>query len=140
MAVSLRRQPFEEAGREARSERANGMCRHSSTQQTGERILVDASVNLQQGVAFAIVLCQGRCCCPLVGILWAHHRRGLGVMVVGCPRQRQEEDQGPSRRPPNSEGEGCEGIGDHRRLPHAEGGATDEPRTPPIPDGARGVA
>ena len=61
-------------------------------------------------------------------------------MEVGCPRQRQEEDQGPSRRPPNSEGEGREEIRDHRRLPYAEGGAADEPHASPVPDGAWGIA
>ena len=57
-------------------------------------------------------------------------------MEVGCPEKCQEEDQGPSRRPPNSKGEGHEGIGDHRRLPYMEGGAADELRASPIPDGA----
>ena len=33
-----------------------------------------------------------------------------------------------------------EGAGDHRRLPYVEGGAADESRAPPVPDGARGVA
>ena len=41
------------------------MCQHSSPQQPNERITIDASVDLQQGVAFALVLHQGRRCCPL---------------------------------------------------------------------------
>ena len=60
-------------------------------------------------------------------------------MEVGCPKQRQEEDQGPSHRPPNSKGEGREGIRDHRRLSYAEGGAVDEPCASPIPNGTWGI-
>ena len=49
----------EEAGREARAEHADGVHRHSSAQQQGKRLPVDAPVDLQQGVAFAVVLRQG---------------------------------------------------------------------------------
>ena len=69
MAVSLRRQPSKEAGRESRAERADGMRRHSSSQQLGERIPFDVSVDLQQGVAFIVVLRQGRRGQPLAGVL-----------------------------------------------------------------------
>ena len=58
---------------------------------------------------------------------------------VGSPRERQEENLGPSHRHPNPKGKGHEGVGDHQRLPHAEGGATDEARTSHIHDGTRGI-
>ena len=58
---------------------------------------------------------------------------------VGSPRERQEENLGPSRRHLNSEGEGREGVGDHRRLPYKEGGAADEACTSPTHDGAWGI-
>ena len=60
-------------------------------------------------------------------------------MEVGCPKQSQEENPGPSRYPPNFEGQGHEGIRDHWRLPCEEGGAADGARASPAPDGARGV-
>ena len=71
MAVSLRRQPVEKAGWEARAKHTDGMCQHSSTQQLGERLPVDAFVDLQQGVAFALVLSQERCRRPLAEVYWA---------------------------------------------------------------------
>ena len=58
---------------------------------------------------------------------------------VGCPREGQEEDLGPSSRHPILEGEGAEGVRFHRRLPREEGGATDEARTSPVRDGTWGV-
>ena len=58
---------------------------------------------------------------------------------VGSPRERQEEDPGPSHRHLNPKGEGREGVEDHRRLPHEEGGAADGARASPIPDGAWSV-
>ena len=140
MAALLRRQFVKEAGREAGVEHADRLCQYSSVQHPGERLPVDALVDLQQGVALVVVLRQGRRDRPLAGVHRAPHRTGSGVVEVGCPGQRQEEDQGPSRRPPNSKGEGREGLGDHRRLPYTEGGAADEPRASPAPDGAWGVA
>ena len=59
VVVFLCPQPLEEAREEARAERAGGMCRPSSQQQLGKRIPVDSSINLQQGVAFVLVLHQG---------------------------------------------------------------------------------
>ena len=55
---------------------------------------------------------------------------------VGCPREGQEEDPGPSRRHSLPEGEGAEQVGNHWHLPCVEGGATDEARASPIHDGA----
>ena len=76
MAVSLRRQPVEKAGWEARAKHTDGMCQHSSTQQTGKQLPVDASVDLQQGVAFTVVLRQERHSCSLARVYRAPHRRG----------------------------------------------------------------
>ena len=36
------------------------MCQHSSSQYSGERLPIDVSVDLQQGVAFIVVLHQGQ--------------------------------------------------------------------------------
>ena len=58
---------------------------------------------------------------------------------VGCPGEGQEEDPRPPRRHPYPKGEGAEGVGHHRRLPHEEGGATDEARASPVRDGAWGI-
>ena len=69
MAVFPCIQPVEEAGREAGAEHADGMCQHSPAQQQGERLPIDASIILQQGVTFTVVLHQGQCGCPLAGVL-----------------------------------------------------------------------
>ena len=58
---------------------------------------------------------------------------------VGCPREGQEEDLGPSSRHPILEGEGAEGVGNHRCLPCEECGATDEVCASPVRDGTWGV-
>ena len=41
------------------------MCRYSALQQLGQRIPVDVSIDLQQGVTFALVLRQGQPAAPL---------------------------------------------------------------------------
>ena len=83
-----------------------------------------------------MVLSQERRRRPLAGFHRALHLGGPGVMGVGRPRQGEEATQQPSRRHPNSEAEGREGVRDHRRLPYEEGGATDGARTSPVLDGA----
>ena len=80
MAVFLCRHPFEEVGEEARAERADGMRRHLALQQPGQRVPIDASVELQQGVAFALVLRQERRSSPLASVHQAPHRRGPKIM------------------------------------------------------------
>ena len=78
--VFLCHQPLEEAGEEARAERADVMRRHLTPQQPGQRVPIDASVNLQQGVALALVLRQERCSRPLASIHRMPHRRGPGIV------------------------------------------------------------
>ena len=58
MAELLHYHPPEKAGEEAGAEHADGMCWHSASQQPRQRVFADASVDLQQGVTFALVLCQ----------------------------------------------------------------------------------
>ena len=58
MVVLLRRHPPEEEGEEAGAEHADGMRRHPPSEQLGRRVPIDAAVDLQQGVAFAVVLSQ----------------------------------------------------------------------------------
>ena len=140
MIVLLRRHPPKEVGEEARAERADGMRWHSTPQQPSQRIPTDASVDLQQRVAFALVLYQEQQSRPLARVHRAPQQRGPRIMEeVGSPREIQEENPGPSRRHPNSKGEGHEGVGDHRHLSRAGGGTTDEARVSPTYDGAQGI-
>jgi len=74
------------------------------------------------------------------GVYLAHNQRGPRFLEeVGCPKEGQEEDPGPSRRHPLPEGEGAEGVRNHRCLPCEEGGTTNEPRASPVHDGTRGI-
>ena len=128
-------------GEEAGVERADGMRRHLAPQQPGRRVPVDVSINLQQGVAFALVLHQERRSRPLARVHRAPHRRGPRLVEeVGSLGERQEENPGPSHCHPNPKGEGHEGVGDHRCLPHAKSGVVDEARVTPTHDGAWGGA
>ena len=139
MAALLRRQSVEEAGREAGAEDTDRLCQHSSTQHPGERLPVDALVDLQQGVALIVVLRQGRRDHTLAGLHQAPHQIGFGVVEVGRPGQGKEEPQRPSRCPPNFEEQGREGFRDHWLLPCKEGGAADGARASPTSDDARNV-
>ena len=58
---------------------------------------------------------------------------------VGRFEEGQEEDLGPHCRHLDLEGEWPEGVGHHWGLPHKEGGAVDDARTPAVRDGARGL-
>ena len=68
MVELLRRHPLEEEGEEAGAEHADGMRQHPPLEQPGRRVPIDASIDLQQGVAFALVLCQERCNCHLARV------------------------------------------------------------------------
>ena len=86
MAVFLCRQPLEEAGEEARAERADGMRWHSAPPQPGKRIPTDVSMDLQQGVALALVLHQERRGRPLARVHRVPHQRGPRIVEeVGVP-------------------------------------------------------
>ena len=56
----LRRHPLEEEGEEWQTGAAyaDGMRRHPPLEQLGRRVPIDAAINLQQGVAFIVVLSQ----------------------------------------------------------------------------------
>ena len=98
------------------------------------------ALDVQQGVALVVVLSQEQHRCPSTEVHRRPDRRGLRVdEEVGCPREGQEEDPGPTHRHLNPEGERLEGVGHHWRLPHEEGGATNEARASPVHNGARGV-
>ena len=139
MAVFLRHHPLEEAGEEAGAEHADLMCWHLASQQPGHRVPADVSVNLQQGVAFTLVLRQERRSHPLARVHRAPHRRGPRLVEeVGVPeKDKRIQDHLAAIRILKKEGH--EGVEDHRRLPYAKGGTADEPRASPIPDGAQSV-
>ena len=59
MVTLLHRQSVEEAGWGEGGECADGMRQHSFAPYPVEGLPVDASINLQQGVAFVAVLRQG---------------------------------------------------------------------------------
>ena len=65
MALLLHRHPPEEAREEVGAEHTDGMRPHLAPQQPDQRVPADVFVDLQQGVAFALVLHQERCGHPL---------------------------------------------------------------------------
>ena len=78
--VLLCRHPPQEAGEEVGAKCADGMRRYSAPQQPGKRIPTNVSVDLQQGVAFTLFLCQGGHSRPLASVHWAPHQRGPGIV------------------------------------------------------------
>ena len=142
MEVLLRRHPPEEEGeeRQAGTAHADGVRRHLAPKQSGQRVPVDAAINVQQGVALIVVLPQEQRRCPSARVHRVPDRRGLGVMEeVGRPGEGQKEDPRPHCLHPHLEGEQLEGVGHHRGLPRKEGGAIDDARAPTICDGTRGI-
>ena len=61
------------------------MCRHSSLQQPGEQIPIDASVDLQQGVAFALVYIKDDVAAPLPVFSGCIIKEVLGSWKWGVP-------------------------------------------------------
>ena len=60
MEVLLHCHPLEEEGEEwwAGTAHADGVRRHPTLEQPGRRVPTDAAINIQQGVAFTVVLPQ----------------------------------------------------------------------------------
>ena len=61
----LHHHPLEEEGKEWQTGAAyaNGVRQHPTLEQSGRRVSVNAAINVQQGVALAVVLPQERHCC-----------------------------------------------------------------------------
>ena len=72
MEALLCHHPLEEEGeeRQAGTAHADGVHRHPTLEQPGQRVLVDVVVNVRQGVAFIVVLPQERRHRPSVGVHW----------------------------------------------------------------------
>ena len=142
MELLLRHHPLEEEGEERQvgAAYADGVRWHLALKQSGWRVPVDVAINVQQGMALAVVLPQERCRHRSAGVHRAPNQRGPRfVEEVGCPGEGQEEDLGPHRRHPDLEGERPEGVRHHRGLPRKEGGTIDDARAGAVRDGARGI-
>ena len=87
LEVFLHHHPLEEEGekRQAGAAHADGVRRHLALEQSGRRVPADATVDIKQGVALAVVLPQ-ECHHRLAGVHWAPDRGGPEVVEeVGSP-------------------------------------------------------
>ena len=83
----------QEEGERSGNPGADGMRGHPPPGAVGSRVHALPALQIQQGVAFTLVLSQERCHRPLAGVYRALNRRGpIFMEEVGCPEEGQKED------------------------------------------------